>query len=106
MLDSGSGLALRCSSVRLRGFYVYGLVRGLEESRGSRRGELVRLRRWRIQEGSALFEPMVLVFPATIVHRGVRRSVLGFGVGQGLGYRAMMLRVRRDNLDELGLGGG
>ena len=49
--------------------------------------------------GILLFYPLVLVFPAIV--RAVSGIVLA-SVGQSLGYRSMMLRVVRDNLDELG----
>ena len=48
--------------------------------------------------GILLFFPLMLAFPA-IVH--LVSGIVLASVGQGLGYRAMMLRVRRDNLEEL-----
>lgn len=49
--------------------------------------------------GILLFFPLVLVFPPIV--RLVSGIVLAF-VGQGLGYRAMMLRIKMDNLEHLG----
>lgn len=48
--------------------------------------------------GILLFFPLLLMFPP-IVHL-VSGIVLAF-VGQGLGYRAMMLRIKSDNLGQL-----
>ena len=49
--------------------------------------------------GILLFFPLMLLLPA-IVH--LVSGIVLASVGQSLGYRAMMLRVKRDNPDELG----